>query len=255
MNTRVRREDPDREEPIRSWDTLFRSEEAGSPRDSGGDHAGPGAESESRETSWEQVANRAIERGYHVIEEQIRQGQRIAEELRGRAYDMQSAGNDASRLVERTLRFYADVGSLWFELVESMLRNPAMSTSGLYGASPAAAAAEHDAGEGPPRSGRADRGDLDVEVSSPLPVRVTLELNEPVSATLTVPALRALDPDTPPLRDVRFEAGPGRPALRIRVPRGQPAGVYSGVIVDGATNQPRGTLCIRLNAEEEEAAP
>ncbi len=249
MNTRVRREDPDREEPIRSWDTLFRSEQDGASR-AGPDSARESADSAPRDRSWEQVANRAIERGYHVIEEQILQGQKIAEELRGRAYGMQSAGNDASRLVERTLRFYADVGSLWFELVESMLRNPAMSTSGLHGApQDTARTGPGDGAEGADSPGAGGR-DLDIEVSSPLPVRVTLELNEPATSTLAVPALRAMDPEKPPLTDVHFEPGPGRPVLRIRVPRGQPPAIYSGVIVDAPTNQPKGTLCVRLQQED-----
>ncbi len=56
-------------------------------------------------------------------------------------------------------------------------------------------------------------------------------------------ALRAVDPEKPRLTDVRFQrASGGEPArLRIRVPSGQPPGVYNGLIIDEQTSRPVGT--------------
>jgi hypothetical protein len=248
MKTRLTREDPDRSGPIRSWDTLFR------PSDASAEPAEAPPQTDERESapSWNETANRAVERGYQVIEEQIRQGQRIAEKFRSRAYDAQDAGDEVSQLVERSLRFYTDVGAMWFELVESLLRNPVMSPTEIYRRQAAAGAdARTEKGS---RASHSTERDLDIEVSSRKPVRVTVDMSAPVDDALVVQALRALDAAKPPITGVRFERAPGRPVLRIDVAPEQPADAYTGAIIDTRTNLPTGVLCVSVREPEASSA-
>ncbi|HUO68581.1 MAG TPA: hypothetical protein VMV37_13655, partial [Gammaproteobacteria bacterium] len=90
--------------------------------------------------------------------------------------------------------------------------------------------------------------DVEIELISPYPTTVSLDLRSTPDAMLSVPALRAADDSKPALADIAFHDGAARPVLRIRIPEGQPADTYSGVVVDARTHQPRGTLCVSVRA-------
>jgi hypothetical protein len=199
------------------------------------------------------AVSRAVEIGYEVIEEHIRQGKRVAETLTtarpGQANGAQAGGKE---LIERLLHFYTDLGSLCFELMESIIRNPGVGE--LLRPQP-------NGSQAPPFAPRATNGSgsngaaVATEVSSPLPVRVTLSLNEniPEHCALGVQELHSLDRSKPPLRDVSFHNGSpdGRQTLRVSVPDDQPPGTYSGAVIDSATNEPRGTLSIVVRSNGE----
>jgi hypothetical protein len=248
MKPRFRREDPERVDPIRAWETLFRSDDS-RPQAAAADESPPAGEKADEKTSWDDIATRAVRRGYEVIEEQINEGKRIAEKVRGFSDDVRKGSDDTTRLIERSLRFYTDVGSLWFELMESLLRNQAMhadprrSDNGANGG-------DHHAtnGNGNGASG-AKHNDVDIEVISPCPTSISLDLRFANGATLTVLPLRAADESKPPLADIGFHVLEGRSVLRIRIPKGQPADTYSGVVVDAGTHQPKGTLCVSVREE------
>src|SRR5215470_10729012 len=98
MEPRVKREDPERVEPIRAWETLFRAEEAqpkpeAEPSESSG-------KAKNENSSWDEIASRAVRRGYEVIEEQINEGRKIAERVRGYSDDVRKANDDSTRLIE-----------------------------------------------------------------------------------------------------------------------------------------------------------
>jgi len=243
MEPRVKREDPERVEPIRAWETLFRAEEAQPKPDVATSDSS--AKNKSETGSWDEIASRAVRRGYEVIEEQINEGRKIAERVRGYSDDVRKANDDSTRLIERSMRFYTDVGYLWFELMESLLRNQALRdglrpTNGTNGGD---AHAKNDSGNG---ASGGQHNDVEIELISPYPTNVSLDLRSTPDATLTVPALRAADDSKPPLADIAFHAGAARPVLRIKIPEGQPADTYSGVVVDARTHQPRGTLCVSV---------
>jgi hypothetical protein len=250
MKPRFRREDPERIDPIRAWETLFRSDDS-RPQTAAADESPPAAEKTDEKTSWDDIATRAVRRGYEVIEEQINEGRRIAEKFRGYSDEVRKGGDDTTRLIERSLRFYTDVGSLWFELMESLLRNQALRPDSRSGNG--ANGEEHHAtngngnGNGNGASGAKDT--VDVEVISSCPTSVSLDLRAANGATLTVPPLRAADDGKPPLTDIGFHIREGRPVLRIKIPNGQPADTYSGVVVDAGTHQPKGTLCVSVREE------
>jgi hypothetical protein len=59
--------------------------------------------------------------------------------------------------------------------------------------------------------------------------------------------LHALDPAAPPIRGVlfRLRAGGGL-EMTLQVADDQPAGAYCGTVVDGVSQQPIGTLSVRV---------
>jgi hypothetical protein len=191
------------------------------------------------------IVARAVEMGYEVIEEHIRQGKRVAEGLTtGRSEQPRGAQGDRKELIERLLHFYTDLGSLCFELMESIIRNPGVGD--LLRPQP-------NGSEPQPFSARPNNGSaahaaaIPTEVTSVLPVRVTLSLDErsPAQCSLGVYELRALDPSKPPLKGISFERGAdGGQTLHVRVPDDQPPGMYSGAVIDANSNEPRGTLSV-----------
>ena len=255
MTTRLKREDLDRLGPIRGWNTLFRPNEApngneSAPNESVPNESGPESKPAGNESpTWDGIANRAIEGGYKVIEEQIRQGQRIAEQVRGYSDDMLKANNDISRMVERSLRLYTDVGYLWFELVESLLRNPALAGTELYRGGPNARS-ETNGANGENGAAVASDQSVEIEVSSLVPTTVTVDIKGVIGPSLAVQPLHALDRSKPPLTMVRLVHGEGRPQLRVHIPPGQPADSYSGVVVDTQTHQPRGIVSVNVREDE-----
>jgi hypothetical protein len=247
MKPRFRREDPERVDPIRAWETLFRSDDS-RPQAAAADESPSAGEKTDEKTSWDDIATRAVRRGYEVIEEQINEGRRIAEKFRGYSDDVRKGSDDTTRLIERSLRFYTDVGSLWFELMESLLRNQALRPDPRSGNG--VNAEDHPATNGNGNgASRAKNSDVDIEVISPCPTSVSLDLRSANGETLTVPPLRAADDGKPPLTDIGFHTREGRPVLRIKIPNGQPADTYSGVVVDAGTHQPKGTLCVSVREE------
>jgi len=267
MTTRLKRDDPERLGPIRGWETLFRHDETSradgteQPNQSNGASGAKHADADNQSNgtngaapSWDNIANRAIERGYKVIEEQIRQGQQVAEQFRGYSDDLQKTNGDVSRMVERSVRLYTDIGYLWFELIESLLRNPAVTGADLQ-----RRARARDAETSPDKgavnvASRTTHQDTEVELSCTAPTSVSLDLKGPAGSFLVVPPLRALESSKPPLTEIRFEDGTSRPKLRVTVPAGQPADTYTGVVIDSRTNGLYGTVCVCVRNNEDSSA-
>jgi hypothetical protein len=81
--------------------------------------------------------------------------------------------------------------------------------------------------------------------------RVTVDLAPSAATTeFAIGGLHALEADKPALREISLaiEVSSNRPVMRIRVPENQPSGVYSGVILERESGQPRGTVILRIDA-------
>jgi hypothetical protein len=235
---RLRREDPARTAPIRNWSTLYRRSDSWDLRGpsekpkSAGDADGGG--------SLNDVVSHGVELGYRVIEEQIRQGQRVAERINSRSYDPGAVGSDVREVADRVWRYYTDLGALWVDFLGS-LAGDADLVRRLFGAWQPRAAPSNPA----PTNGATA---ISIEVSSTRPARVTIDLRPHSDRMpLACQELRALDAGKPPLTAVGFEPNPdGSLSLRIRVPETHPPGVYVGAVIDRDTGQPRGTLSVTL---------
>lgn len=245
---RHRRPQPQRTGPIRDFSTLLRETPA-SPG-GGGEDGGCSAGAAPAASGWESSVARAVERGYSVIEEQIRQGCGLAA-LRAASRDSDGGesgvsrdGRDIGTMLEILLGCYADIGRRSLELIDTVAR-------GALG--DAAGAAREATRQAPAVSPTAVRFSVDLRARRP--VEVSLALDPPADpqatlAALTVLPLHAADTDIAPIREVRVTRTPGTQTLCVHVSVGdeQPAGLYSGVVVDAGSHAPCGTLTLRVQA-------
>lgn len=254
---RLRKENPSRSEPIREWQRMLR--EAGVNRSADGDGSNGSSHSGgngAHEKSWDDAVTDAVSVGYQVIEEQIAQGKRVAEEISKRSYTTNSIGGDVSELVQRLLRFYTDIGSTCFELIDSVSHSTVFQDSmrGFGDKESANAAQEPPAGGQQSSSQQTNaQANVPVDVVSESPARITLDINGPINGCkLGVHGLFALDSAKPPLRETRFHytSTDAQPTLRVRIPPGQAPDTYTGVVIDTNNNQPRGTLTVQISDEE-----
>jgi hypothetical protein len=232
---RIRRPDPERIEPKRDPAACFFNAGTGTDPKSK-----PQPKSPTEETV-DAVAH-GVRLGYQVVEEQIREGQRLAQRLR-QAADLKGVTDSEGLgpLVGRALNVYKDLGALCFDAIEALVRNPALR-QGL---------SRILQGEAESEPGAAPDADevCAVEVRSSHRTQVTLKLaRAPRTSLPHVHALHAPDLAIPPLTNVRFFMEPrtGAAMLHVDIPDGQAPATYTGVVVDRTTNEPCGTVCIRL---------
>jgi len=244
---RLQKEDPLRTGPIRNWSTLYRRPDSWEFHEPSA--APTSAEGAKQRGSWNDAVAQGVELGYRVVEEQIRQGQRVAEQINKQSYDPGTIGNDLREVAERMLRYYADLSALWFEFLGSMVGNTGLLGSSFGPGRPKTELSSMGGSAGGPTA-------VSIEVVSSRPTRTTLDLRPPVDCVrLSAQDLRAVEPGKPPLTDVAFEpVSDGGLVLRIRVPDTQPAGIYTGALVDRDTGQPRGTLSVSLAEQPESGA-
>lgn len=242
---RLHREDPQRTEPLRQWSTLYRHPDSWGERDAAG--AAEAAPQAERGDGWNDVVAEGVAVGYRVVEEQIRQGQRVAEQLGDASYGPAAMGGDVREATERMVRYSADLVALWLDFVNSTFGNGDLLRT-LSAGWPPGGAAPAPAAPAPAPPAAAPPG-VPVEVASRRPLRVNVDLQAGAAGRpLAAHPLRALEADKPPLAEVAFErdADGGPLVLRIRVPDAQPPGLYTGVIVDQRSGEPLGTLTARL---------
>ena len=238
---RLRRENPERTEPLRHWSKLYRDPDSWNPRDTGAApesegaaEADPGAQPES----WNEVVAEGVSVAYRVIEEQMRQGQRVAEQISDASYGPTAITGDLREAGERMVRYSADLVALWLDFVNSTMANGDLLRNLTASWQQAAGAPSN-----PPHHG--STASFAVEVCSSRPVRVCFDLKDGAAGRpLASHGLCALEPEKPRLADVAFETGSnGGPLLvRLHVPADHPAGLYTGVVVDAETGAPLGTL-------------
>jgi hypothetical protein len=176
-----------------------------------------------QQQSVNRIISHAVDLGYKVIEDQIRQGRQAAERFRAGAYNSGDAEEDIKKLMERMLYLVKELGVVGFDLASAVIRDP-RSSSALGGS------------------------DLVIETHTARPVRVKYHV-DPTSSRFvpSVPALYSANRDVPPLRSVRFEVRDNRPLLVVDIPDRQPAGIYAGAIVDMESNQAAGFISISLS--------
>ena len=251
---RLRRTDPDRSEPIRDWEQLFRHPEQQPPEINGNGQDKSG-ENGSDGPAWDDAVTHAVKLGYRIIEDQISQGKRVAEQFSEKPRSNHSVGGDVSDFIRRLLQFYTDIGATCFDFMESLTRSKEFNDNirgwvdeGLTGGAPIKA--NNDATSG-------DHHNIPVEVQCEHSVRVSLQLTEEAKGSrLGVPGLFGLDPSHGALQDIEFNYEPGQqwPTLIVRIGKEQEADTYTGAVVDTATNEPRGTLSVYIRHEVKSAS-
>jgi hypothetical protein len=205
-----------------------------------------------------------VDLGYSVIERQILEGQRAAERLRAGLATSAEFNTDVNNLVEGLVATTRDVGATWLDLLSIVLRS--------VGPQAPCAGAPRDfapPGQTGTRAGTTTRTSTSgsaTTISSITPAdptsprvppvievrgirvrRVTLHLQPPsVQFVPFVRSLVASDPQAAALTGVRFELSADRThsVLVVDVPPNQPAGTYTGVIVDSSSNEPGGMVSV-----------
>ena len=239
---RIHREDSPRTGPNRNWPnrSWFGSVDRTTP--AAGENGGPGGATED----WQSAVEQGVRLGYEVIDAQIREGRRVAEQINGQFYGV-SAPDGARDLTDRYFRTYTDLAARWLDLMSAMT-NGATAQNGQNG-STANGAPQTDGTRA--ETGTAEAGPVAIEVDSQRPIKVTLDLHPgATSLRLGSQPLCHPDSDKPPLRDVLFEpAEEGEPmTLRLRVPDNQPEGIYSAVVFDRREGKPRGTVSVAISS-------
>ena len=214
---RRRRPKPERTEPIRNWTRLFGSETPGNASSL------PGASG----------VRDGVELGYKVIRGYLLQGQ----ELAGRRAEEEPAragpGASFENLTERLLRD----GIVWWSQVARML--------------PGMAAVAGTPGEGPdgvssaPRPAFLER-EWSIELEASGRARVQAQLRGSSSERLGVHPLQAPERESPAIAGVRVESDGHGVRFHVHVPEDQPPGLYSGLVFETGSGEPRGTLTVRV---------
>jgi hypothetical protein len=219
---RLRRPDPKRTAPKRQFSTMFRRE-----GETAGAWTGPA-------TGESDPISDAVRMGYSVIEDQIRQGKNTATKIWGSAPGIgRGAGlGTMTDIANRLLRFSTDLASLHFDLMTAVMHSP-QSKGFAQGVAPTQSAGSR----------------VIIEIESTRRNRVTVDLWPGANTSdLQVPALYSADASTEPLTEITLtpasEESPAR--LNVSVPNTQPAGIYSGLILDSESGQANGTLSLTL---------
>jgi hypothetical protein len=255
--------------PRRSWSTLFgpfapaadgpaRSDGAGSPADA----ASAAASETGPDAQAGDTVARAVELGYRVIDEYVRQGQKAAQRLSTRTWNPETALRDAQDLTARMTRHASDLVGLWVDLLDTSNATGAWraamqpgtgETQAAPNAAPAARSPTDRASDGPSTTAStpAGRTRIAIELTSERPAEVTVDLrSEDTTRQLVVHSLRAVEPEKPRITDVALEPatehGPAR--LCIRVPSGQPCGTYNALVIDADTSRPVGSVSLRISS-------
>jgi hypothetical protein len=230
---RARKPPLPRTTPIRSWSTLFDSNQAtppnGAPEKT---PAGGGAGD---------AVQRGVELGYRVLDNYMRQGAAAAGAFAGPSRATPSS-DDLPKMTARMLQYTSDFTSLWFD---------AMRVMGGQASQPVT---DGDGRASPLESPVAPTRHVHwvVEVRSEQPAEIIIAFDEPLPTELIVEPLRSAahrGKGGKTIADVsiRPPAEPGGPLrVRVHVSPKMPSNRYTGAVLDAATRQPKGRITVTL---------
>jgi hypothetical protein len=245
QENRKKRPPVQRTDPRRVWP----AEDAPPRHDSTSEAEAEGSPSGSEPSGARDASYKAINDAYRLIDEYVRQGQKMAENL-WLPTDRPSGADESG--FKAPLRFMRAMGDMTMAWVDVMQRwtNDAVAPSG-------AAVGPFTAGRAPPEQPRAEPSNgaprspaLRVSVKARGVVEVSVHLGEGTKlGDLSPGELRPFSGDAAPIKGVALEAGsPGEgPLLRIVVPDDQLPGTYNGLLVDRSTQRPRGTVSLSIS--------
>ncbi|MGO9833620.1 MAG: hypothetical protein ACLP1X_05340 [Polyangiaceae bacterium] len=250
QSERMKRPMPERTEPDRSWRGAFGAATDASRSPSEVASAVEEAQSPDRKGA----SYDAINDAYRVIDDYLRQGQRMAEQFWLPATGSNSPMNSFGPIVERFMRSAGDMGTAWFEMMTQWSTPPrgievAQGTAGPFGAGKTTRHSQPGfEGEGA-RDVPATGGGVSVQVESTRKFQISVDLFDASErGDLELHGLGAAELGLSPITNVLLERDPSsrRITVRIHVPEGQPPGVYNGMLLERETHRPRGTVSLSL---------
>jgi hypothetical protein len=197
----------------------------------------PEARAEALADDVETVVADAVKLGYQVLGDSLHQGRVAASRLSAGTYGLSDVRTDATDIGGRLMKLAGDMARLWIDLVGAVARDPDLT----HAVRPR---------EIPP----------DPTVPGRIPVTVQVRgrdgatghaspLGRPEAASgLVCPGLHAAAAGLAPITGIGFAAAPDGASILavVTVPREQPPGLYSGVILDGLSHAVLGTLSVRV---------
>jgi hypothetical protein len=123
---RFTRAAPERSRPHRGFTNILNQQtqsysNGSDSRGAGGSEPGSqGTGEHSAGDSWTDTVGYSVKLGYRVIEEQIRQGQRIAQQVNSGTYGVGTMNNDVQELAQSIQRYCEDSAQLYMRLMGSM---------------------------------------------------------------------------------------------------------------------------------------
>lgn len=242
QNKRLHRPEPERTKPIRNRTAYLRKSVSWG-------EMGPDDDFDAEELSGitnqcDDILTHGVNLGYKIIDEHILQGKQIAENLKNRSRFRENKSSEIGELnalVNRLLGLTKDMGALCMDSVELALKTPRILTHGLHSQvsdEPKTAKHSHSTGT-----------QFSLEISSVKKTQVSLNLSARLPASrLYIHVLHASDPALAPLKGASFKHQEAHAPLilAIEVPSNQAAATYTGVVVDQQTNEPVGTLVVKV---------
>jgi hypothetical protein len=271
--SRLKRPKLERDQPVRRFSTLF-----GAPAS---DPARPGAarNGEHRADPDESIDDPAdapsadngaangravsetVEMGYRVIDDYLRQGQKVAEAFNPASWmgpGQNGSPDEIQKIAQRVMQYGWDFAGMWFEMWTRMAGNggwpPGFPMPGMPATSASHGRPGSTVSESPPGSDEASGSEpvrLEVDVRSARPTKSSLDLRPGPTHALVLQRLRPATGEGPSIDDASIErvGEGGALTVKVVVAREQPAGVYNAIILDASTNLPRGTLSISISDE------
>lgn len=260
---RPRRTQPARSRPNREFYNILNQNTGSTSSSANNAHANG--------ENWTDTVGYGVKLGYRVIEEQIRQGQRIAQQVNSGSYGMGSMNNDVQELAQSIQRYCEDSAQLYMRLMGSMTSDMAGRATGNndtaspwnntvgevmetflgnlgkfsgVGSQPNAYQSNtqsRSAGGFNQQSGNRTESSqlysaLQLQVSSPQTVEINVNL-QAVANSYEVDRLYEQDPALPPLNDVTLSMNAGTLTVAVSVADDQPAGNYNGIIYEAGSRQ------------------
>jgi hypothetical protein len=242
---RPKRPAVERTEPHRSWNGGERR--AGPPKEAGGDSEQQPFENAD---SGYQAGYRAINGAYRVIDDFLREGQRMAENL-WMPLDRSEAERSSFLAPERFLRSMGDMTMAWMELMQQWASvvqfAPKESPEGFAPPFTAGRAPRNPPVTAEPRP--RSHPSLTIFVQAVGRAEASVEFGELSDLSgIVATELRSLGDGVEPIRDVTLRAlGNEPPQLTIRIPEHQPAGTYNGLLLEKDSQKPRGAISCRYS--------
>lgn len=211
----------------------------------------PGAASGSESTR--SSASRALNDAYRLVDEYLRQGQEMAENIWMPFGGGGMPGWPSPGAPERFMRSLGDMTLAWIEVVQQWTSTqaapprPPSGSAGPFdtgnGAERKAAAPAPNAAVAPPEPSA--RRELGVSVEAKGRVDVSVDVAEGAAASeLEAGWLAPAKGKAAAITDVSLRFDGKKLVVRIVVPDGQPRGTYNGLLLDAHTLKPRGTVSL-----------
>ncbi|NKB99462.1 MAG: hypothetical protein GKR90_13335 [Pseudomonadales bacterium] len=239
---RLHRVDPVRSAPVRNHVPFRRRDNGEAARSTdqptAAHQATPKAPADAQHEKAPQAENLdyGIALGYRVIDDQIAKAKNLASQW-SRPKETAPSSDEWSNLANRMLNAYRDLGSVTIDAVEKLVRN-----------APHAAVPESNSQTNQMNhsSGAPSGAAVVVKLRTSQPVESIVSLPKDPGGELAVVALHG-PVGSDPIQSVEFVREVGRGlTLQIDVPNTAGHGTYSGVIVEAQSNEPIGTLCLRI---------